>query len=285
MQNTATHIDWLGFHCEVPLDWEISKHGIKPAIGSLTFVDRYQQRMQLGWTKCSKKPDTKRIFDDFIARDTTSFPDAVLEPFFKIKQWQVYRRVMGTAMVTRGGFFDAKNNYWIDCIIMWPHGVDQTLERQIFESISAGNKNQTTVLYKAFHCSFTVNKDWLLTETDIKPADATFTFTYDNSRCVVRRIGMTDAWFDGDEESFLRKEIGAIRGRFFRERHNNHECTLFCGKERVFHPRWMVGQRIVRNDRIMICPSEKSLYHVHSMAYPKRMFDHTDVAIACCQGS
>jgi hypothetical protein len=284
MTHEFDSVNWLGFYCEIPCDWEISRHGIKDTVGSLSFIDKYQQRMQFGWTLCTSRPDVKRIFDDFIARDKVAHPDCIVQPFFKIKQWQVYRRLVGQTVMSRGGMYDSNSKYWLDCIIMWPKGVDETLERKLFEKSMVSLPDASTKVIRAFHCDLKISARWKLNATIIKPADSTFTFASLNDTCTIRRIGMTDAWFTGDCKAFLVKELGQIRGTFSTGRFGNHEGVFFVGKDRVFHPRWLLGHRRIRKDQVVYCAIEKALYHVSSLTYPKRQFENSEIRLTCCKG-
>ena len=61
-------IEWLGMRFRVPDEWEIVRHSSKRRTGTLMFVDRRRQRMQLSWTECRGEPDKVQLFNDLRAR-------------------------------------------------------------------------------------------------------------------------------------------------------------------------------------------------------------------------
>ncbi len=275
-------IEWLGMRFCVPPDWEIVRHSPSGKSGSLVFVDRRRQRMQLSWTECPSRPDTVRIFEDFRARDRAEVPDCTLGEIFKRKQWKGYRRGSDGNVLTRCGLYDRKNCRWVDLVLLWGSQPDEKLEAQILDSFCTHCPVLRPMRWQAFRLDMESPPLWELETAEVKPGRVSMAFRHKTARASVTRLGAPDAWFDGHVENFLRRQVGDVEGRFGIRTKEGHEACTFVGKERHFHLRWLVGRRHVRSDVAWHCPQCHAVFQVMTMAPGKVTVKPEDFTVNCC---
>jgi hypothetical protein len=276
-------VDWLGLHAEVPDDWEIVKHSTKFGRGTLVFVDRRRQRMQLSWAACATPPDAERIFDDFRARDRQEHPGCDVGDSFRLLRWTGYRRNTGGRALTRAGCYDRQYRRWIDVALPWPHGYEANVERAVLESFRTVKSDGGDLMLDAFDLAVTVPAGWRLAGAAVAPTRVTFTLTRGETAVMVRRIAMPEAWFDGQADQFLRRQAAPIGGSCALTRVAGHEAATFEGRERVVHPRWLWGKRKERRDLAWECPGDHAVYHVVVTRYPRDSVEPADFAVRCCR--
>jgi hypothetical protein len=285
MQN-AQIIDWLGIQLRVPREWEIVRHSSNAKAGTLIFIDRRTQRMQVSWTECLRKPDISQIFSDFRSRDVKQEPECTQSEIFKHRKWTCYRRTAGTKQLTRCGIYDKKGRRWIDLILPWSDAVDEELEKSILENFySRAPDSKKGLRWRAFNMDFTSPAQWELKSAEAKFALVSFVFEKGGARATVSRYGAPETWYDGHLEHFLKKNVGDVKGAYGLRMHGAHEACTFKGRERRFHPRWMVGKRKKRNDIAWHCPSSRAVFQIMTMSSSKADVSPGEFAVHCCRGA
>ena len=77
--DTFSHeIAWLGLTLKVPEDWEIVRHSVAVERGSLIFVDRRRQRLELGWLSVKSEPDLEHWARDLEQEERRTNAEASL---------------------------------------------------------------------------------------------------------------------------------------------------------------------------------------------------------------
>jgi hypothetical protein len=282
MQQRLT-TEWLGIGFWVPPDWEIVRHSPNRRAGSLVFVDRRKQRMQLSWTDCPREPDAEQVFRDLRSRDLEQVPDCALGERFTRGRWLCYRRAGEGKVLTRAGFYDKKRRRWLDLVLPWPDGHDEVLEKAILDSFRPGRPSAKGMRWRAFNLDVQAPKGWELTTAEVKPARVSMDFENRGARATVTRIGVPEAWFDGHLENFLRRRVGETKGSFSIGMRGSHEACAFAGKERQFRPRWLVGKRYVRREVAWHCPKTHAVFAVMTAAPRKVHIAPEAFAVKCCQ--
>jgi len=284
MRSDLQTIEWLGMQIHVPADWEIVRHSVNQHAGSLIMVDRRRQRMQLSWTECASPPDEKRIFEDFRSRDLKENPGCKLEDVFQCGPFTCYRRITGPFVVTRAGMYDRRWRRWVDVAIPWPEGREEALEGRILESFRTAQRDAKTMRWRAFRLDFLLPSQWRLCAADVRPGRVTMSFEHDGITAAVTRVGAVDGWFDGHLDHYLKKQVDNAVGTYTISKRGQHEACVFTGKERRFHPRWLMGRRRVRSDIAWHCPDSKALYQVMIMGRAGADMLVDMVQVNCCGG-
>jgi hypothetical protein len=253
-------IRWLGMRLIVPADWEIVRHSVRPEKGRLVLVDRRRQRLQLSWVRTAA-PAVDRALADYRSLDLAENPARTFSPGPSVGRWRGFRRHDGQAVLTRAGQYDPRVQRWIEIAVEWPDGLDADGEQAILESFTAFADEPNR--WRAFSLDVRTPPTWTLEQADVKPADAALTFREGARSARVRRLGACDAWYDGNLESFLRKEaVGGAKAATSPRQHNGHPACL--GESRLTRSRlgeWL-GLGRPRRDLVWRCPEADALFHV-----------------------
>jgi hypothetical protein len=274
-------IEWFGLRFVVPAEWEIVKHSVNEKTGYLMLVDRHRQRLQVSWTACETQPDVGRIFDDFRSRDKSRDPMAEFSEQFKSNKWTGYCCSVKGASFTRVGMYDKKCGRWIDLALPWPAGRDEDEENGVLDSFHSSDITKGTVRWRAFGLDCEVASAFRLTQADVKPARARLLFEKGKTQAAFTRVGMSETWFDGHLENFLRREVGDMKGEYAFRPSGKHEACVFTGQEKRFHFRWLAGNRHVRRDLAWHCPSQHAVFDVMTKGSPKNGAVPDDFVVHC----
>jgi hypothetical protein len=280
--STFIDIDWLGMHLSVPADWEIAGHSVLAKNGKLMLVDRYVHRMQISWIRCTRKPDIRRLFDDFESRDRKEHPQCTIDRGFSMNRWAGYRRMTDSAVLTRAGLFDAANARWIDVAIPW-HGVlNEELEHALLSAFRVSDLNALSQRWRAFNVDVESPPCWVLGAAEIRPGDVQLTFNKKNVAFSVHKVGMAGTWFSGDIIGFLRTQAGPLRGAYSEQGRGPHAGGIFDGRERRFHPGWLWGKRLVCHAHAWHCAASNAVYHLSTIRCSRQAGLHEDFRVRCC---
>lgn len=213
IDNDAKEIRWMGLRMCVPRTWEIKRHGISPVRGSLIFVDRRRQRLEINWQRPPKRPHIAHTLEQSIERlrdrdrtvRITQMPDTM--------GWQGF--VYGAEpRFYRGMRFEAEH----DCLLQVTLCADgereesNALARAVLGSIQLEESPEKARHWCVFGLDCTVPDGCVLERAKVFPMDVTLEFdggkrhrvARRRASFVVRRMGMARDWFNGDTEAFAR---------------------------------------------------------------------------------
>jgi hypothetical protein len=272
----------MGLHFQAPKEWEIAGHSFRADTGRLMLVDRYRQRMQISWTRCPRKPDAKQIFDDFEARDRKDHPDCTIDRSFSLNRWAGFRRGIKGSLLTRAGLYDSANGRWIDVAIPWTEGFDEETEQTLLGKLKTSNMHDERQRWRAFNVDVESPPQWYLSAGEIKPADVSLTFEKDHARVTIHKLGLADMWFNGDTLGFLRKQAEKNRGAYAETEDGRHPGGVFNGRERMFHPGWLWGKRLIVHGHAWLCPPSNALFHISVTSFPGQAVTGEEFTVRCC---
>ncbi len=282
--DSARYVRWLGMSMWIPDEWEIVRHSVREERGQLSFVDRRKQRLQVAWSACSRRPDTKWVFDDFRARDKHRTPDCEIDENFQFEKWTGYHRTAEGQTLTRAGMYDHKFKRWIDVAIPWNDSLDEDFEKELLHNFRTVGPDKGRNRIDAFDIHLDTPESWVLSKAEVGPAETVFTFDSGRGEVKVRRRAMPEAWFDGHLEHLLqRSTAGKWRGSYSFRSSRLHETCAFEGREKQFSPRWFVQRRTLREDRAWLCPESNAIFQVTSQFPRKEPLSPEEVNVHCCK--
>ncbi|MCH8510929.1 MAG: PqqD family protein [Kiritimatiellae bacterium] len=213
--STGQEIRWMGLRMQVPLDWEIRRHGISPDIGSLVFVDHRTQRMEVRWQRPDKEPDLNRTLEHAMDAVRKAHPDVHISPRLPSRTgaWTgfVYDR---ESRVYRAVLYEKDTNVLLQTTLTLDGSREETHEfvRNLLNHLTLTEAPEKATHWRAFGIDCRVPADWVLREAVAKPMDIRLKFDCGTKRMLskqrttaeVRRLGMVKDWFDGDLHGFAK---------------------------------------------------------------------------------
>jgi len=278
------HIAWLGMRLAVPTDWEIVRHAVRPEKGRLVLVDRRRQRLQLSWVRTPTAPDLEQAMADYRSRDVEENPDRTFSPLASVGRWRGFRRHEEQAVLTRAGQFDPRLRRWMEVVVEWPDGLEAILEEKVLRGSGAAEPDEHSAEWRAFGLDVRTPPTWVLQEATVKPADVRLAFRDGRRDATVRRLGAPDAWYDGDLEEFLHKQVVGAKVRASAREHNGHAACL--GESRLARSRlgeWL-GMGRPRLDLVWLCPAAHAVFQVTTRARGPAVPPEQFVVRCCGQG-
>ncbi|MCC7147091.1 MAG: hypothetical protein IT443_11655 [Phycisphaeraceae bacterium] len=283
MKRVAEHpwqqVVWLGMSLRVPADWEILRHSVRDDRGRLVFADQRHGRLLLSWGKCAAPPDIKRMFEDYRARDLkedsqSRFTDFQGHPFAAnatpashLAGWMGYRRqrqdqLHNEECLTRAGRHDDIHARWVEAVLPWPNGLDPAIEQQVLSGFAVLDDRQGPAHWRAFGLELISPPGWRLKEATIKPAEAVLRFTDRRRQAIIRRLGAVDAWYDGDAQRYLKRQLDVASLQITPTQYQGAAAVLAKAKEPAKGWRRLIGAKTTRLDLVWSNLPAGSLYHV-----------------------
>ena len=210
----SQHIEWLGIHFAVPGDWQIIRHALQPKAGRLVVVDRRRERCSLIWTDCPERPDLDRLVDDARAR-ASGERAAHCEHFGGEHGWRGFVETSASSREVRTNVvrWDSVGKRLIELVAtsLVDDAREDVQTEDLIGSVRFVAPPGRVRRWRAFDVDVTVPAGFRLVRLEARPADATFTFResgdgkrFGSQEVVVRRMGMAEAWHDGDLERLAR---------------------------------------------------------------------------------
>jgi hypothetical protein len=298
MNDSTLHdVVWLGLKLSVPKDWEIVRHSVSHARGSLIFVDRRRQRLELGWLALGNKPDLERWAADLEREEKRRDAAAKLRHFRVKGGWRALeRRAPSGEITTRAVRHDAATEQLVEAAVETRAGLseDRDLVERLLATVAVECAPERARRLRAFDVDVEVPEPLRLEAADVKPADVRFEFRgYDRERgrelsvaASVWRLGMAESWYDGDAEAFIRSRESANRfARFSVVRHAGHEATLAEGVTGA--PLIQRALGLVRARRVLVwaCEARNALYAVATSSQRWAPLEPQALAVTCCGGA
>jgi hypothetical protein len=284
---TIHTVEWLGLRLLVPADWEIVRHAVNPQRGRLVWVDRRHQRLQLSWAQSQTAPDPDRLFADYQARDRQADADATFERLPADTGWAGYRWLTGKPPLTRAGRFDRARHRWIELVIAWPTGYDETLETGLLRSFDTADPRDERVRWRAFGLDVQTGRDWELSAAVVNPADVSLRFRCGRSEAVARRLGMPHIWYNNDPERFLTAELTPKKGpppelKFAATSHRDHRGCRCDSLEPGQRAGRLLGRLRQRRDLVWECGRAHAVFQLTTFSPPKTPVQPAEFVIRCC---
>ena len=295
-----TVVDWHGLHVALPVPWEVIRHGTSPLKGSLVFADRTRQRLQVTWTACRKAPDVDRLLSDHRAKQLRANGEAKFDEAEPAEGWRgLVRRFDDGRAITRLARYEPgpdqrpEKGKLVEVVL--EHRPGDAAEAELLPDILAGfNAAGDPRRYRVFGLDLLVEGakgqrgkgakgawgvgGWWLGGTRVLPGDVTLTFqdvdpaTQREPRATVavRRQAMADAWFDGDLEALVRRELPKADWRFDASEVNGHDAVE--GGCVVPGPRLkrFANRHDRRAERAWHCEADNAVYRVAATGPARR---------------
>lgn len=285
-------IQWLGIRLHVPEDWQIVRHSLSPQRGQIVLIDRYRQRMQLGWTQVKDEPDLDRMVEDYRSKQLAAQEGARIDDLPAVGDWRgTHRRFGGSELdVIRAVRYDEPTKRLLEVVLLADEGdaADQELVRRVLASITAVEPADAVTHWVAFGLDVTLPAQWRMTSLDARPADVVMRFEhYEPAKdrptgavAEIRRRGMADAWYDGDAEAFL-----AARAPHLRDPrsgiYDGRSATVIEGIEAGPRLKRMLGLLRKQQDVVWACAGCNAVYHVSVLKPANMPLQAADLRVAC----
>lgn len=261
----------------VPADWEILQHARDPKRGKLVLADHHRGRLHLAWAAARLSPDTERLIEDYKARDLEEDAATQFSSLGVLGGWRGYRRRRGGAeAVTRAGRFDDVHMRWMELTLVWPDGVDRPTERRIFEQFAVVDDRHGDSRWQAFGMDFRMPEGLRLRRADVRPGSATMRFSDDRRfgvQAELRRLGASDAWYDGDAEALIREQLPRRAWTFERRFYGGDQVVVGLTVQPDALWRRLIGRRRVRRDMVWPDAAGRRVFHVTTISPARRALE------------
>lgn len=287
-------VSWLGLELAVPEDWEIVRHGVSAKRGSLIFVDRRRQRLELGWLAVRQEPDLDRWASDLEQEERRTQPGARLRELRLAGGWRAIQRTTESGEVTtRAVRYHADTAQLLEAVLetRLNEPDDRELLEAVLSRISVSSAPERARRTQAFDLDVEVPEPLRLARADVKPADVCFEFAgYDSERPVgpfatVRRMGMAEAWYDDDAQGLIRRRDRQSTFESFEpSTHAGHAATFARGLEAGPLAKRLLG--MLRERRVLLwkCPTRNALFEISTLSPRTAPLSPEAIAVRCCGG-
>lgn len=267
----------------VPADWEVVRHAVSEARGKLVWVDRYDQRLELAWQACENRPHVEQLISDYRRRDLEADSES---RFIELKGhlgWTGYRCESEDKPYTRAGRYERHLQRWVEMVIPWPGGdYDRELEAELLAGYSAALGPTARRRWMAFGLDVTAPQGWTLQRAAVRPGDATMRFTRGRGQATIRRLGMTNIWYDNRPDRWLTEQVGDEPVHLEAIRHQGKPAQRGTSREAL--KRWrglaqLTGRLRERRDLVWAEPSLDVLIHICTLTSPRDSVDPSDFQV------
>ncbi|MEX0887607.1 MAG: hypothetical protein WD009_14340, partial [Phycisphaeraceae bacterium] len=288
----------MGLRLTVPAEWEIVRHGTRPEQGSLSLVDRRQQRLQVRWRDLDREPDLAQMIADHRARQLERDADAVFYPFEPIAGWRgLRRRVEAGHIMTRALRYDPSTARLLEAVVLNPEADEAGDEVGNEAGNEAGSgvtalltrieivcRGQEATRWRAFDLEVESPPGWRLDQVQVNPADTSLRFKPRGKdghkqrnaaglevvgpELVVRRMGMARNWYEGPE-ALMRKALGRdVDFEMAAAHHPPHSAVRATSREPGTPLQRWAGRLRSREDVVWQCERENAVYQVTRLSPP-----------------
>ena len=200
----------MGLGLSVPGDWALTRYGLTPSRGGLTFVDRRRQRMQVFWSESEGWPDVERMFSDYVAdrrqrEREQGLPTTKFRGFDWADGWRGQHRTQADgAVLTRAVRYDGGTGRLVEVVVSWEEHEpgDAGLVQGFLDRFEVESEAEAARYWRAFEVEVGVPEGWVIRKAEPTPGLAELRFVHrddsaDRDRrreLIVRRMGLADAW-------------------------------------------------------------------------------------------
>lgn len=277
------YVEWHGLALRVPGDWEIVRHGLSPAVGTLRFVDRRRERLALSWVAVRNPPDLSRLLEE----SSAGSPELEAPRAFELDAWRGIVQQTRSGTETRAVAHHAPTARLLELVVS--SRMDEgALAGEILESLRARDSSDAGWRYRAFGLDVLTPGDFVLTSAPVAPCDVSFCFERPAKgrgrpllRFSARRLGMAAAWFRGDFAQLLAAKVEGVE-------HGPLEAVSLNGREayvsrgRCTEKRWvrLLGRGREQRALLWSAPEENAVYLLRSEGPVGAALDPRDFAVA-----
>lgn len=284
-------VRWLGLRFRVPCDWQMVRHSKNPEKGSVVFVDRRRERLEVHWQDCSNEPDLERMVDNQRSLAKKQDPEAHTEFLRGLGNWRGLRTQSKGAVLSRAVRFDPKTQRLVDLVVSSSEDEDVSDFFPWFcRHVEVEAKGPDALRWACFDIDLTMPEGYRLRDADIKPCDASLEFEEVEAegearvrrRIRVRRLGLVDSWYTGDPAGLLRAQSPKLRfNEFTQLTEGTHPAT----EGRAVEPTTLIprlaGRQVHARVRLWHCEPENALYEVTCSGYRSAPNWPTDLKVHC----
>lgn len=286
--------EWMGIRGEVPREWDVARHSVSPRKGTLAFVDRRRQRLQLSWTACKMPPAIDRMLEDHRSRQLELDPDAEFEPL-KVDQWRGLVRdsmgektAAGELLVSRAmRYFNAFGRL-VELVLL--HGEQPEDHEQVsevmrsIEVVAAGDESRRSRL---FGLDVTAREPLRLRGASVTAGETLLKFGdrgpedkhAPRVEARVRRRGMASTWFDNDPQAALEQELKGQEPRITFGRSHERNATLAESLEPGTRLEKWAGRRRLRRDVLWHEPQHNAVIQLTTWSTSKIDLQPTSLSV------
>lgn len=284
-------VRWMGLRFRVPLDWEMVRHSKNSEKGSLVFVDRRRERLEVHWLDCQNEPDLERMVDNQRSLAQKEDPEARAEPLRGLGAWRALRITSRGSVVSRAVRYDAKTKRLVEVVVSSSEAEEVGEFFQWYcRHFEVEAKGSQALRWAAFDIDVSIPSGYRLCVAEIKPCDAVLEFEEVDAegepvlaqRVRVRRLGLVDSWFTGDSKGLIRTHAPKLKFSAFSElMYGAHPATEASGVYPAPVFTRLRGRQVRTLIRLWACAAENALYEVSSSGYRRPPIWPTDLKVHC----
>ncbi|MFA9480409.1 hypothetical protein ACERK3_19240 [Phycisphaerales bacterium AB-hyl4] len=286
-------VEWMGVRLLLPASWQVVRHSLGLAKGSLALVDRRRQRLQVIWSDWPTKPDVNHLIADYRSQQTDRDSNAVFESLDLPEPWQgVGRHVDKGGMLVRAARFDPLTYRLIETAMLVDREdpAERLLVSEVLGNLEVVCRPEDAQQWQAFDVNLTTPSGYRLRQATVKPMNVSLRFMgydverdrYDRRESRVRRMAMAQAWYKGAERMLQTADLNLV----FDHRPmqlGRHAATLSTSDE--VGTRWerLTGKLRRRRDLVWHCDREDAVYQVTTFSPQRADVDPEDFTVSCCR--
>ncbi len=282
---------WLGVCGQVPAAWDVARHSVKPHKGTLGFVDRRRQRLQLTWTTCKSPPAIDRMLDDHRQRQISLDEEASFASL-NVPGWRGLRRTelgdAGSTEITRAvRYFNAFGRL-LEAVVLHDDEPDARAEAEaVVASLSVESAGDEPGPVRLFGMDVQAGKPWRLRSVSVSAGEASLQYGDrgpehkhgPKAEARVRRRGMASTWYRGDPGKALEDELKDAEPRVLLGQASGRTAARAESLEpgtRI--ERWM-GRRRLRRDVLWHAEEHNAVMQLTTWSPPKSEYLPDDIKV------
>ena len=283
-------IAWMGLRMSLPEDWQPTRHSLNAQRGSLTFIDRRRQCLQLLWTTVSKTPDIVQVIEDYQASVLEEDDQADLEIWDDLDPWLgLVRLIDGQPALVRAATYSTKHKVLLEATLNADRlqGEPRQEARRILQAIKIAQPSTRATRWRLFDLDVQMPPFWQLTKMESAVADVAFTFTryqpgqmqngkqkpdkMTKDQAIIRRRAMASTFHKGGLRRYIQRQSPkAIFKQFDDKIETERTVTSAVGIEAGKRARRLLGLLRTQRERVFRVESEDALYQITTLTHDRK---------------
>lgn len=205
---------WNGISIELPPEWELLQFSRDPERGRCAFADRHRFRFELDWATVPGEPDFDRMLSDYAQKLEA---DGKMQSTGQVIRGGI-RGLTGSGpngAVSRFGIWFKEQRRLVECVFLWDGERNKELESSILKSlrqelpVTAPDAPRPLQHWRAFGMDLLVPENFRLASCSVLPGQAGMLFRgkHPADTWIFRRYGLTQNWFKGDLQDWLKRQL------------------------------------------------------------------------------
>ncbi|MCE5277867.1 MAG: hypothetical protein ABFD92_00585 [Planctomycetaceae bacterium] len=253
----------------------------------LVLADRYHHRLDIRWKHLDYDPQLERVMDRYRQHEGGSVEYQAIDSL--PQGWLgVLQPLEPKGVLAHLGKFFQPQGVLVEATFFWAGKRDVNLERDVAERMAPQDAAALRRTWQAMGLSLEIDKQYELTEADLKVGRLRWTFTAgrDAAELVVERIALVEQWLDEPLRQWLARELPReftpLRQETLAEAPHRIERVTSQAKMYLHHT--LRGIRRLRVDQAWLCPVESRVYRMTaSQASREQTLEFpAHVAVRCC---